>query len=159
MGEPRAAIRVFAYGTLLQPAVLRAVTGRAFALRPARLPGFARYRLHGEVFPAIVAEPGAITAGALLEGVGPTVLAELDRYEGELYRRCAVVVERGVVPVERAGAMMGMGERVGAQVYVLAPAHRHRLAPAAWEPERFAAEQLGPYLARCQRRRAAPRGL
>jgi gamma-glutamylcyclotransferase (GGCT)/AIG2-like uncharacterized protein YtfP len=137
MGGPGAR-NVFVYGTLLVPSVVRAVTGRDLPQRCARLPGFARYRLHGEVFPAVVADPSAVTEGALIEGVVPGVLDVLDRYEGALYERHAVRVQTG----ERT---------VGAHVYVLARGQLHRLTRAPWDLERFAAQHLSAYLARCRR--------
>jgi gamma-glutamylcyclotransferase (GGCT)/AIG2-like uncharacterized protein YtfP len=127
--------RVFVYGTLLFPAVLRAVTGAEFPRRAARLEGFARYGLRGEVVPALVADPSASTEGALLEAVGQAALDALDRFEGALYQRRGVVVTVASRPL-------------GAQTYALALAQRARLTREPWDPARFAAQDLAAFLAR-----------
>lgn len=128
--------RLFVYGTLMMPAVLHAVCGRHFAARPARLAGFARYRLRRRVYPAIVAEPGAETEGLLCEGLDTPLWRRLDDWESALYTRHAVVVH----DVE--------GRALHAHTYVLAPAHAREIERSAWSPEEFERLHLAAYLAR-----------
>jgi gamma-glutamylcyclotransferase (GGCT)/AIG2-like uncharacterized protein YtfP len=137
--EPRA---LFVYGTLMLPHVVRALTGTSLAGGPARLRDHARYAVHGEVYPAVVARAGASTSGVLLEGVGPQALAILDRFEGPLYERVRTVIEldSGVRP---------------AHVYVIARGERHRLSDRAWDPEAFARLHLHRYVDGCRRFRLA----
>jgi gamma-glutamylcyclotransferase (GGCT)/AIG2-like uncharacterized protein YtfP len=134
---------VFAYGTLEIPAVMEAVTGRRFSAREASVRGFARWRLRGQVFPAAVAEPGAVLAGRLYEGVDPATLARLDRFEGRAY-------ERRTVPVQLAEG----GER-GAEIYLLAAGRRGELLAEPWDRAAFVAQHLGAYLESCAAFRTA----
>jgi len=137
----------FAYGTLLHPEVLEAVTGRAFAPEPATLPGHARYCVKGAVYPAAVAEPGASIEGALYRGLDDACLEALDRFEGSLYRR----VRREVA--------LAAGGRARAYVYEIASGRRDVLEPLPWDPAAFASRHLARYVAACRASRgprAAP---
>jgi len=126
---------IFTYGTLMCPEVLAAVAGATGAPRPARLPGYARRRVRGAVWPGILPRPGASVDGVLWSGLGAAALARLDRYEGVAFRREAVVVAtaEGEVP---------------AQAYVLAARHRWRLTRHDWAPQTFRARYLADTLAR-----------
>ncbi len=129
---------VFAYGTLLYPDVMEAVTGAQFASEEALLKGFARYQLRGRVYPGVVEAPGSATGGRLYRDVGALALELLDRFEGSLYERRAVQVTRAD------------GTRVEAQAYVVPARHRFHLAPQPWDPARFEREHLTPYVAACR---------
>jgi gamma-glutamylcyclotransferase (GGCT)/AIG2-like uncharacterized protein YtfP len=87
---------LFVYGTLLDDAQVRAVTGRTFRRRPAVLAGHRRVWPSGG-YPHLVVDPGASVTGALLDGIDPPALAALDAYEdvGNLYVRDEVVVTCG----------------------------------------------------------------
>jgi gamma-glutamylcyclotransferase (GGCT)/AIG2-like uncharacterized protein YtfP len=91
---------LFVYGTLLDDACVRRVTGRTFPRRAASLPG------HRRVWPAgghpyLVADPAGAVAGAVLDGLDASALAALDAYEeeGSLYVRETVTVVVGGAPV------------------------------------------------------------
>jgi len=116
---------VFVYGSLLFSDVFEAVTGASPPRTEARLAGYARYRLRGETYPAIVPEPGAETLGAVYRGVTRAVLGRLDRFEGEEYLRTRVEV------------VLASGDRVTAHAYVLDPLEHRRLEPEPWDPEHF----------------------
>jgi len=89
------AVRIFVYGTLLEPSIFRLVTGRAQpAPRAATLPRHRRVRLARLPYPTLLPDRAGQVTGAVLR-VGPTVLARLRRYEGPLYRFVAVKVRRG----------------------------------------------------------------
>src|SRR5262245_30603977 len=90
-GMPGAAL--FVYGTLLDDARVKTVTGRRFPRRTARLDGWERIAPTGG-YPYIIARPGAVVHGALLEDVDADSLRALDRYEdeGRLYVRRPVTV-------------------------------------------------------------------
>lgn len=128
--------RLFVYGTLMMPAVLQAVCGRAFTPRPATLDAYARYRLHAQVYPAIVPNNGAAVAGQLCEGIDGPLWQDLDDWEGDLYTRHSVTVR------DDTGALLS------AQTYVLAGAHHHLLSSEPWSPEEFERLHLTIYLAR-----------
>ena len=107
-------MRFFFYGTLLDPEVRARVLGgeaRPVVLEPAVLRGWERYVEAGVPWPMIRRRDDAAVEGALASGLSEAAGRLLDEYEGELYRREEVVVERG-------------GERLAALVYV--PALRER---------------------------------
>lgn len=114
--------RLFAYGTLEDPEVVRALTGRSFAAIEARLPGYDRYLLRGQPYPGIVRSPGGVVPGTLYLGVDGDALRRLDRYEGPPYRRTEVTVATG-----SAG-------RVAAWAYVIPRGLRGMLSDRRWSP-------------------------
>ncbi|MGX9965479.1 gamma-glutamylcyclotransferase family protein [Roseomonas sp. F4] len=94
---PTQAIEVFLYGSLLDPAVLAARSGRRFparALRRARLNGWRRVRLRGTPWPMLVRQRGASVEGLLLRLCGAP-LRRLMAYEGSAYRLAPVRLQRG----------------------------------------------------------------
>ncbi len=107
-----AGVRLFVYGTLMDAECLRAVAGRVFPSRPARLEGFARFAPAGG-YPYVVPGSDAAVDGLLLDDVDAEALRRLDRYEdeGRLYVRRTVEVVVG-------------GARLACEVYVGNPA-RH----------------------------------
>lgn len=131
---------LFVYGTLMTPAVMRAVIGRVPPHAPAVLPGYRRYGLRGRVYPVVVPERGASVAGVLYTGLSPRELARLDRYEDAFYRRVEVTVRDAA------------GRERRAWCYVLRPRSRVRLANRPWQHERFVRSALQNYLARLRRR-------
>ena len=131
---------VFAYGSLQIPAVMHAVTRRYLASRPARLEGYARYRLKRRSYPGLRRRSGAATEGMLYCGVDGLTLTRLDRFEDNFYRRQTlrvVIAPDGVVP---------------AQVYVIPPRYYRLLQPGRWSLRQFQSTALKAYLRRCRRR-------
>lgn len=132
---------LFCYGTLEFPAVMRAVTGRLFPARPAVLPGYRRLGIKGEVFPGIVAQPGATVAGTLYRGLAAADLRRLDAYENAFYRRRLLRVREP------------LGRTCAAWTYVVPPLYRHRLDVRGWDPGTFARRDGAGYLRRLRRGR------
>jgi gamma-glutamylcyclotransferase (GGCT)/AIG2-like uncharacterized protein YtfP len=56
-------VSVFVYGTLLDDRMARGLLGRLPHNRPAKLPGYARYRVKNATFPAITPESGSSVEG------------------------------------------------------------------------------------------------
>ena len=133
-GEARTRERVFAYGTLLLPQIMQAVIGRRSSGCSATLPGYARFLMRGECFPAIVPDARRETRGLLFDDITRGELTRLDAYEGDMYAQ--VRVEVG----------LDAGERADALTYVLLPEHRDQLTAELWDRERFAAEQAAAFL-------------
>jgi gamma-glutamylcyclotransferase (GGCT)/AIG2-like uncharacterized protein YtfP len=77
-------MRVFVYGTLLDPALLARLTGRTPIMRPASLPGWRRVRLRDAPYPTLVRGRHTVD-GALIE-VDRPALRRLSAYEGPRYR-------------------------------------------------------------------------
>jgi len=83
-----AAVEVFLYGTLLDPAVLAARCGRRFARRarrPALLMGWRRVMLRREPFPTLRRARGGQVQGVIIRLCGGP-LRRLMAYEGAAYR-------------------------------------------------------------------------
>lgn len=127
--------RLFCYGTLRIPAIMRRVSGTLPAARSASLPDYGCYALAGLAYPGIVPEPGAYVGGVLYAGLGRAQIARLDAYEGEQYRRLRVWLE------------LGGGLRLQAWTYVLHPRYYHRRSKRLWSLAQFRREQLKLYLA------------
>jgi gamma-glutamylcyclotransferase (GGCT)/AIG2-like uncharacterized protein YtfP len=127
-------MRIFCYGTLMLPPVLKTVLGRRLPAVDAVLEDHAARCLHGAWFPGLRPQRGARTAGRLYEGVTPGDLRRLDRYEGDLYRRRRVRVH---VTDER---------QVTAWCYVVHSRYLHRLTDRPWSARRFGEQHLAAWL-------------
>jgi gamma-glutamylcyclotransferase (GGCT)/AIG2-like uncharacterized protein YtfP len=130
---------VFAYGTLIFPDVMRAVTGRSFSSVPAVLQGYRRWRIEARTYPGIVAAQDHATDGCLYRGVDDGSLARLDVFEGELY-------ERRRLRVTREGEAI-----VEAWSYVVAAHHEHRVSLQMWDAEDFLLEHGEAFIEACRR--------
>ncbi|HEX6102287.1 MAG TPA: gamma-glutamylcyclotransferase, partial [Alphaproteobacteria bacterium] len=93
---------LFFFGTLRDRHLLEIVLDRPVAegeLRPARAPGFAVRRLHGQAYPHLVEEAGAMAEGVVFDA-GPDELARLDYFEEAEYGLTPISVETAAGPVE-----------------------------------------------------------
>ncbi|MDJ0892035.1 MAG: gamma-glutamylcyclotransferase family protein [Gammaproteobacteria bacterium] len=141
-------LNVFTYGTLMDPQVMRAVTARKFPRQPAVLPGFARYRIRGEVYPGLAPVEGAATTGILYRGLARGAIRKLDAFEGSLYQRIPVAVR------------LSSGERVDALTYVVVPSSRYRLSEQDWTLDELSPRQMRQFMGHYAGfRRAAQRRL
>ncbi len=131
-------MNLFVYGTLLDPGIMRLVTGSDYKRNSAVLPGYACRKLAGVVYPAIVACPGASCVGDVCLGVFAEDILLLDRYEGSEYVRQTVVVD------------MLDGSQTEAEAYVLAPAQSGRILDEPWSFDQFMAIHRAEYLRQFQ---------
>jgi hypothetical protein len=69
---------LFVYGSLMNPAERLRLLNRPIEAVPASLHDYERGQKR---YHFVVKRPGAITGGAILEGLGPSDLAILDAYE------------------------------------------------------------------------------
>ena len=78
--------RLFVYGTLVDAAERARLLGRPIDATPARLPGYARGQRR---YYFVAKREGALTEGAILEGLNLSDFEILDKYEAvpELYTR------------------------------------------------------------------------
>lgn len=147
-GEKQAAgagaLALFAYGTLSLPQVMEALTGRVHVAVPARLPGYARFRLRNAVFPGIVPHASSHVDGVLYEALDAATLVLIDRFEDALYERCEVTV-------------LAADRERRAFAYVVASPFRDRLTSRPWGRQEFERRHLQRYVAMCRRLRAAAR--
>jgi len=134
---------LYTYGTLQVEAIIELIVGRPLRGAAARLEGYARYRVAGRVYPAIVEALGSEVSGVLYSDLEAAELDRLDLYEGELYERREVSV------------WVGSG-RVAAATYVVRPELRHRLSSEAWDLAGFQRHHLDAYLALISKTSRAP---
>ena len=130
--------RLFVYGTLEFPEVMRAVTGRLFPARSAVLEGYRCAMLEGRRYPGIALAPGSTTHGLLYSQIDSAALHRLDLFETTLY-------ERRSVAARLANGALDFGE-----AYVVAAGQRGLLGAEPWDRVRFAADQLADYVADCE---------
>lgn len=112
---------------------MQAVTGRSFPSAPAVLAGFRRRRMAREDYPGIVPDSSELVDGLLVSELDETALLALDRFEGEQYERCHVVVNCG-------------GRPVSAWVYVVRAGYTHLLSDQRWDLQSFRAHFLQRFM-------------
>ena len=78
-------MRLFFYGTLLDPDVRSLVLGRPVPLSPARLDGWRRATARGRSFPIILRQPNAAVEGGVTPPLPASALGRLKAYEGPEY--------------------------------------------------------------------------
>jgi len=128
-------MNIFTYGSLMFPAVMKAVTGRDFSSRNARVKNHVRFRVRGESYPGLTPLEGAVTQGVLHLNVDALSLRRLDDFEGEMYERTEISAE----------ALDG--ESLMAQTYLIKPQYRDRLSSEPWDPEHFEKADLVQFMA------------
>jgi len=127
-------MNIFAYGTLMIPAVMYAATARHFRFKKAMLRGYARFTVKGESYPGIIPQADAITGGIIYLNVDEQSLERLDAFEGELYQRTPIRVE-----TERE-------EILNAETYVIKPEYRGFLSSKGWDTKEFIQKHLETFL-------------
>ncbi|MDH4204713.1 MAG: gamma-glutamylcyclotransferase [Desulfobacteraceae bacterium] len=130
-------MNIFAYGTLLIPCVMYAVTAREFRFKNAILKGYARFTVKGESYPGIIPVADAVTKGIVYFDVDKLSLERLDDFEGNLYQRKPVRVETE----ER--------EIRDAKTYVIKPEYRGCLSWERWDVRKFIQKDLEAFLETC----------
>lgn len=88
--------RLFAYGTLRDPAIQREAFGRSVVGEADELVGFEKQEtvFRGESYPIIVPRAGGRVTGEILT-VTPEELHRIDVYEDVIYTRIAVTLQSG----------------------------------------------------------------
>lgn len=135
---------LFVYGTLMFPAVFRAVTGTEPRTMAGTVRGYARRCVVGKSYPVLVEEAGQYVEGKLCLDVSNEALALLDAYEGVaegLYCRRNILVETED------------GSEIGALTYTAGPylgAVGELWRPADNAMETYLTEEVAPFLERCR---------
>lgn len=124
---------LFTYGTLESAELMRAVIGRLPRAVPGILNGFQRFQIKGQSFPAIIPARGKRTPGTLYFGLNRRDLTQLDRFEGQLYRRCQVRVRTA-------------RRWHHAEAYLLKERHYGRLTRESWCLGERAREQMQAWI-------------
>lgn len=128
-------MHIFTYGSLMFPSVMKAVTGREFSSRNARVKNHARFKVIGESYPGLTPLEGAVTEGVLYLDVDAFSVKRLDDFEEELYERAGI------------SAVALDGESLMAQTYLIKPQYRDRLSSEPWDPEHFEKADLIDFMA------------
>ncbi|CAM9445710.1 unnamed protein product [Scytosiphon promiscuus] len=84
---------LFVYGTLMNEKVLLALLDRVPITRKARLAGYHRYRIKGQVFPAIRPREGGSVEGLFMTGLDAREKLIFDLFEDEDYHKVDVDVK------------------------------------------------------------------
>ena len=124
----------FAYGSLTFEEVMIAVTGKTHSRIKARLTGFARYRVSGETYPALVQSVGLSVRGIIYANVSPASFELLDRFEGEYYERQSVDVTKD----DETGR--------SAETYIICEEFKHLLSQEPWDRKHFEKNHLNAFL-------------
>ena len=128
-------MNIFTYGSLMFPAVMKAVTGLEFPAKRARVKNYARFKVKGESYPGLTPLEGAFTEGVLYLNIDALSVKRLDGFEGKLYERAKILAEA-----------LG-GESLIAQTYLIRPQYRNRLSSDQWDPVYFEKADLREFMA------------
>jgi hypothetical protein len=118
-------MRFFFYGSLLDPAIRRAVMGRGAersSIAPAILTGWRRCRRREPLYPILRRTPDGVVEGCLAENVDAATAARLNAFEGPAYRVALISVRPAVGGLTSA--------------YVFLP-NRRFASPSAWHPSEW----------------------
>ena len=127
--------KLFCYGTLQVPEVIRTVTGQSYAGQKATLHGYAIYRVKNAEFPGIVSADNNKVEGILYENVADKFMKVLDLFEGDLYKR-------QMLQVEQADGMISK-----AWCYVIRDKNKGLLTSDTWRLADFLAKGLESFMA------------
>lgn len=128
---------LFAYGTLMFPAIIGEVIGRIPPGRPGVVHGYQRLEVAGHSFPGLIADPssaGVPVNGILYHDLSAAEWQRLDDFEDDFY----VLSEIPVLTPE--------GNTVTALVYLVPESARNVLSDRPWSGERFQQTHLGTFL-------------
>jgi gamma-glutamylcyclotransferase (GGCT)/AIG2-like uncharacterized protein YtfP len=128
-------MNLFAYGSLMFDEVWSRLVRGHYVKRAARLHGFRRRQVHGDVYPVIVrSSNGDWVDGFVYFDVGTEDIRRVDVFEADAYDRQthAVVVEGG--------------EEHRADAYVLKESYAYLVNDCAWDPQWFARQALSGFV-------------
>jgi gamma-glutamylcyclotransferase (GGCT)/AIG2-like uncharacterized protein YtfP len=128
-------MNVFVYGTLMFAEVRAALIKDRYHKVEARLEGFKRLEVKGQVYPGMIEAQASFVDGMLILGVQDTDMLLLDRFEGEYYRRAQVAVSAND------------GRLVDAETYIFRERYRYLLGDAEWDIDRFCNNGIKAFLA------------
>ena len=128
---------IFAYGTLMFPEIIQALTGFENKPEIALLKKYSRFAIKKASFPGIIEDNNGEVEGMIYCDVDDRALVLLDWFEADIYVRNQVSVET------RNGPVDGFA-------YVVSEKHRNKLANVPWEPEKFIKKHGRKYTQRCK---------
>ena len=128
-------VNIFTYGTLMFDTVWLQVTGSLNKNRKAKIRGFRRMSVNGEVYPALI--PGSandIVEGILYFAVDDLTLRRLDRFEGSAYEP------------QQINVVLSDDCFIPARCYVLKKEYYHIIDGQKWDPGQFEKVHLQSFL-------------
>ena len=131
-------INTFVYGSLMFDAVWGSLISTQYAKLNARLNGYARRCVRGEVYPGLTEAEDGMVNGILVIGVTTRDVRVLDRFEGGCYSRRPVTVST---------AENGL---VNAETYVFRPGAGLLLSDREWSVDEFRENGLRIFLRQYQ---------
>jgi len=129
--------RLFVYGTLEYPQLVKKLLGISLVGEHATLSGFERFLLVNRNYPGIIRNPAARVDEILYHGVTAKYFNSLDRYDDEFYERRRVVVETS------------RSQSVTVWAYIIPLRYKRELSNKAWSREMFSSTQLKRFLKVC----------
>ncbi len=127
--KTRSVMPLFAYGTLMFPAIIESVIGRIPHCRPAAIEGYRRLEVAGESFPGLIKENHHKVEGLLYLEISEDEWERLTAFEDDFYELVEVTV-------------LCSGADMLALAYVVPPSRKSVLSEKAWNPEFFCTNQL-----------------
>ena len=129
-------VHVFTYGSLMFDPVWSKVVGSVYEKVTARLYGYKRRKIQGEIYPTVL--PGTSrdhVDGIIYLNVSKSDLKTLDRFEGEYYQK------------EMAECGLTDGGNISAWVYVFKERYRNLVEDEPWDPVWFSEDGIHEFLA------------
>lgn len=117
-------MHLFAYGTLMSPEILHAVSGLSPASIAATLDNFQRYRVKNEPWPAIISCAESQVTGVLYFNITWNAWRRLDDFEGPMYQRIKVHI-------------ISESKSYEAYTYAIAPDYLDHLEDTVWKTDDF----------------------
>jgi hypothetical protein len=133
---PEADLPLFAYGTLMVPAIIEQVIGRVPHSEVAHIEGFQRFRVKDRTFPGILrsGSPRDRVEGLLYFDLSPAEWKFLNDYEDDFYTLEKIPAR---TPLETRDSL----------AYLVPPEAVHVLSSQAWDLLHFTQHHLSSYLA------------
>ena len=129
-------LHVFTYGSLMFDRVWSKVVGGTYEKVTARLYGYKRRKIRGEIYPTVL--PGTSrdhVDGIIYLDVSKNDVKTLDTFEGEYYQK--VMAECSLTD----------GGSISAWVYVLKERYRNLVEDEPWDPGWFLEDGIHEFLA------------
>jgi gamma-glutamylcyclotransferase (GGCT)/AIG2-like uncharacterized protein YtfP len=117
--------RLFCYGTLQVPEVIKSVTGRTYQGQTATVRDYAIYKVKNAEYPGIIHSSDSEIEGILYADVSDEDLKVLDLFESDLYRR------------QLLGVVLADGSTCKAWCYVIRDKNKSLLTTDTWRLEDF----------------------
>jgi gamma-glutamylcyclotransferase (GGCT)/AIG2-like uncharacterized protein YtfP len=133
MAESHRAVPLFAYGTLMFPAIVESILGRIPDRCSATIEGFRRLEVAGELFPGLVKDGGHKVEGVLYLSLSQNEWELLTAFEDDFY-----VLEEVTV--------FSSGKLLQALAFLVPPSRRSVLTETVWDPDSFRKNHLALFL-------------